>query len=577
MHQEIRFCTAPDGVRLAYATSGDGYPLVKAANWLNHLQFDWESPIWRHLFRELSRGQRLVRYDERGNGMSDWDAPDVSFDAWVSDLETVVDAAGLDRFALLGISQGGAVSIAYAARHPERVSHLVLLGAWARGWGRRDAVELRMREAMLTLMRDGWGQENPAFRQVWTSRFIPGGTLEQQRWYNELQRVTASPANAVRLSTTSRDVDISSMLPSISTPTLVLHARGDAVAPFELGRELALGIRGAQFVPLDSGNHLLLEEEPAFQVFVAEVRRFLGVRLTVDAGAQPSTSGLPAPGVGPGTLLGRYEIVAKIGAGGMGLVFEAVDTQLQRRVAIKVLARTDDLGDEARRRLLREARHAAALNHPGICTIHEVAESHGVDYLVMELVIGRPLSVVAPPAGLPVSEIRSYGIQVADALAHAHGHGIVHGDLKAANVMVRDDGRVKVLDFGISRRTTQTSTTTIAGPSVIAGTPAYMAPEVLQGQTPGPRSDIWALGVLLFEMATGRLPFNGRGMDVVVSILRDEPQFSSARLPKALRRLIEKCLAKEPARRYATAAEVSSALVAVADADLPILGGMFDR
>ena len=576
MHQEIRFCTAPDGVRLAYATSGEGYPLVKSANWLNHLQYDWESPIWRHLFRELSRGQHLVRYDERGNGMSDWDPADVSFEAWVSDLETVVDAAGLDRFALFGISQGGAVSIAYATRHPERVSHLILLGAWARGWGKRDPIELRVREAMLTLMRDGWGQENPAFRQVWTSRFVPDGTQEQQRWYNELQRVTASPANAVRLSMTSRDVDVSSLLPAISVPTLVLHARGDAAAPFELGRELALKIPGAQFVPLESRNHLLLEEEPAFHVFLTEVRRFLGTQAAADA-SRSGAFAPSAPEVVPGTCLGRYEVVAKLGAGGMGVVYEALDTDLQRRVAVKVLARADALGDAARRRLLREARHAAALNHPGICTIHEVAEWRGVDFLVMELVTGRPLGAITPPRGLPLQLLRDYGIQIADALAHAHGHGIVHGDLKAANVMVREDGRLKVLDFGISRRIAPAATNTFTGTSAIAGTPAYMAPEVLQGQPPDARADLWSFGVLLFEMATGRLPFQGSGLDIVASILRDEPHFAPDGVPRSLQRVINKCLAKEPSSRYSTAGEVSRALTHVGDAGVPVLGGMFDR
>lgn len=179
MQQEIRFCTASDGVRIAYASVGQGPPLVKAANWLNHLEYDWESPVWRHVFHELARDHRLVRYDERGNGLSDWDVEDISFDAFVRDLETVVDAAGLERFPLLGISQGCSVSIAYAVRHPERVSHLVLYGGYARGrYKRGDPDNLEQGEALITLMRQGWGQENPAFRQIFTSLFIPGGTPE---------------------------------------------------------------------------------------------------------------------------------------------------------------------------------------------------------------------------------------------------------------------------------------------------------------------------------------------------------------------------------------------------------------
>ena len=181
MGREIRFCRAPDGVRIAYATSREDPLLVKAANWLNHLEFDWESPIWSHVFRELSRDHRLVRYDERGNGLSDWDVESLSFDAFALDLEAVVNTAGLERFALLGISQGGAVAIEYAVRHPERVSQLILYGAYARGAEARASTERERetRQALRTLMKNGWGQDNPVFQQVWTTLFIPGGGSEQ--------------------------------------------------------------------------------------------------------------------------------------------------------------------------------------------------------------------------------------------------------------------------------------------------------------------------------------------------------------------------------------------------------------
>ena len=185
--QTIKYCRAPDGVRLAYAISGSGPSLVKAGNWMNHLEYDWESPIWRHLFRGLSREHTLIRYDARGNGMSDWDVDRLSLDAWVTDLETVVDAVGAERFPLLGISQGGAVSVAYAVRHPERVSHLILYGAYALGGKRRAPAEKQMRDAMGTLMRIGWGADNPSFRQMFTLRFIPDGTHEQMDYFNELQ------------------------------------------------------------------------------------------------------------------------------------------------------------------------------------------------------------------------------------------------------------------------------------------------------------------------------------------------------------------------------------------------------
>jgi class 3 adenylate cyclase/pimeloyl-ACP methyl ester carboxylesterase len=275
--QQIRFCMTGDGVQLAYSRTGSGAPLVKTGNWMTHLEFDFESPIWRHLYRELSRDHTLIRYDARGNGLSDRDVENVSFETFVGDLETVVDAAGLDRFALLGISQGCGVSIAYAVRHPERVTHLILFGGYALGWAKRarSAAEKEQAAAMLTLMRLGWGQENPAFRQLFTSQFIPGGTKEQSDWFNELQRVSTSPEDAVRNSMANGDTDVSTLLAQVNVPTLVMHSRGDARVPFDQGRRLAAGIPGARFVPLASGNHLILEHEPAFPRFLQEIRAFI--------------------------------------------------------------------------------------------------------------------------------------------------------------------------------------------------------------------------------------------------------------------------------------------------------------
>jgi pimeloyl-ACP methyl ester carboxylesterase/DNA-binding SARP family transcriptional activator len=274
--QTIRFCRAVDGTRIAYATAGAGPPLVKPGNWLSHLEYDWDSPIWRHLLEELAQDRLLVRYDARGNGMSDWDVADLSFPALVQDLETVVDALGLERFALLGISQGCAISVAYAIRHPERVSHLVLYGGYVRGWARRGAAEeIARRRAMATLMLHGWGQDNPAFRQLFTTLFVPEATSEQMAWFNELQRRSASPQNAVRLQEAASEIDVTDLLPQVRVPTLVLHCRGDAVAPFGQGVEFAASIPGARFVPLDGRNHLFLEHEPAWTRFLAEVNAFL--------------------------------------------------------------------------------------------------------------------------------------------------------------------------------------------------------------------------------------------------------------------------------------------------------------
>jgi class 3 adenylate cyclase/pimeloyl-ACP methyl ester carboxylesterase len=276
MEQQIRFCAAPDGVQIAYATVGKGPPLIKTANWLNHLEYDWESPVWRHVLYGLAQGHQLIRYDERGNGLSDWDVEDISFEAFVSDLETVVDATGIERFPLFGISQGCAVSIAYAVRHPARVSRLVLYGGFARGLSKRgSSKDNEHAAAMRILMGQGWGQENPAFRQIFTSLFIPDATPEQASWFNNLQRITASPENAVRIRGSMDQIDVSELLPQVAVPTLVLHCREDAVQPFNEGRRMAAGIPGARFVALEGRNHLILENEPAWPRFLQEVQNFL--------------------------------------------------------------------------------------------------------------------------------------------------------------------------------------------------------------------------------------------------------------------------------------------------------------
>jgi class 3 adenylate cyclase/pimeloyl-ACP methyl ester carboxylesterase len=275
--QEIHFCQSRDGVQLAYARVGQGSPLVKTGHWMTHLEFDFESPIWRHLYRDLSRDHAFYRYDARGNGLSDREVADVTFDNFVEDLEAVVDAAGIERFALLGISQGCAVSIAYAVRHPERVSHLVLLGGYAVGWKKRARTEedKAAGEAMLTLMRIGWGQENPSFRQMFTSQFIPGANKELADWFNEFQRISSSPADAARNLLANGEADVTALLPQVRVPTLVMHARNDARVPFESGRRMAAGIPGARFVPLESQNHIMLEGEPALGRFLEELKAFI--------------------------------------------------------------------------------------------------------------------------------------------------------------------------------------------------------------------------------------------------------------------------------------------------------------
>lgn len=280
LEQQIRFCTAPDGVRIAYATVGNGPLLVKAANWLSHLEYDWESPVWRHWLQGLAQSHMLVRYDPRGCGLSDWEVDDFSLRAYVEDLEIVIDTLGLERFPLFGLSGGGPVAITYAARHPEKVSHLILYGSYGRGRRHRTYIPDQAEEGQLLLkmMKLGWGKSNPAFRQVYTSLFIPEGTAEQIRWLNDLQRISTSPEMAVRMFEANYSVDVSDLAPKVIAPTLILHARDDAVVPFEEGRHLAALIPGARFVPLAGKNHILLEDEPAWSRFMAEVDQFLRVK-----------------------------------------------------------------------------------------------------------------------------------------------------------------------------------------------------------------------------------------------------------------------------------------------------------
>jgi pimeloyl-ACP methyl ester carboxylesterase/DNA-binding CsgD family transcriptional regulator len=276
MDQTIQFVTTDDGVKLAYARSGSGPPLFKTANWLNHVEFDWASPVFRHWFAALSANNRLHRFDARGCGLSDWIDHDLTFERQVSDLECVVDASKVESFALLALSQGAAVAVEYAVRHPERVSHLIIHGGYAQGWARRDSESMRAGRALTEIIRVGWGADTPAFRRLFTELFIPGGTPEQFAWFDELMRRTTRPEIAARIVEAFGDIDVTSRLAQVRAPTLITHSRGDARIPLEQGRMLAAGIPSAQFVELDSLNHVLLEPEPAWCRFQEVLGEFLG-------------------------------------------------------------------------------------------------------------------------------------------------------------------------------------------------------------------------------------------------------------------------------------------------------------
>jgi pimeloyl-ACP methyl ester carboxylesterase/AraC-like DNA-binding protein len=274
--QQVLHCLARDGTQLAWSRVGRGFPLVKTANWLNHLEFDWQSPVWRPWLIELTGHNQLIRYDERGNGLSDWDVRDLSFEAMVDDLEAVVEASGVQHFDLLGLSQGASVAIAYSLRHPGRVRRMVLLGGYAQGWAVRcRGEELARREAMVTLTRTGWGSDISAFRQMFANLYIPGGSPDQLGWWTELQRVSTSPANAERLQRALSTIDVEALLSQVTVPTLVAHCDRDHVVPSACGAHLAERIPGARLLRLDCENHVPLQGEPAWLDFLAALREFL--------------------------------------------------------------------------------------------------------------------------------------------------------------------------------------------------------------------------------------------------------------------------------------------------------------
>lgn len=280
MQQRIGFCTSADGTRIAYAVHGSGPPLVKGGHWLTHLEHDWESPVWRHWLDGLGTTHTVIRYDDRGCGLSDRDVDDLSPAARLQDLEAVIEASNVEGpFPLFGMSGSGPVATCYAAAKPERVSHLVLYGTYARGVGKRgEPAQLDEAKTLVSLIRVGWGKPNPAFRRVFSNLFLPDGTDEQAAWYETLQHQSTSAETAARIRESHMDVDVSDAAASLDVPTLVVHPKEDAVIPFEEGRRLAALIKDSRFLPLESRNHVLQEEEPAWALFLEELREFLGPR-----------------------------------------------------------------------------------------------------------------------------------------------------------------------------------------------------------------------------------------------------------------------------------------------------------
>ena len=296
LRQNIGFCASADGTRIAVASCGAGAVILRAAHWLSHVDYDLDSPVWRPWVERLSARNRFVRYDPRGCGLSDRFVADLSLAAWHADLETVAASIPEPRFVLLGVSQGGALAMTYARKHPERVSHLVLMNAYGQGARTRATTDAERLEAetMVNFVRIGWGRANPAYCQFFTNLFIPGGTPEQHRWWGDLERATATSEVAARLLHEMQGVDVLDLAAELDVPTLIFHSRGDMRVPFEQGCKLAAVIPRSRFVPLDSDNHVLLPDEPAWKVFHDECSRFLGqeevgpLRAVREAGLTPA-------------------------------------------------------------------------------------------------------------------------------------------------------------------------------------------------------------------------------------------------------------------------------------------------
>ena len=274
--QQVEFFTASDGVRIAYNIGGEGPVLVRTIHWLNHLDFEWKTPLRRQWLSEIMRHNTLLRYDQRGSGLSDWNVSDFSFERTVRDFEELVDAAGLEKFSILGGCQGAAVGIAYAVRHPERVTKLIINGTFVNGWPPPGTGAQEHLNAMLTLIRSGWGRDNPAFRQLWTTLFRPDADSVEVAWLNELQRVSSTPENAARMIAEFPNIKILDMLPRISCPTLVLHSRDDGAVPVQEGKLIAARIRGARFVELPSRSHMVAPGDAGWEQLVQEFSAFMG-------------------------------------------------------------------------------------------------------------------------------------------------------------------------------------------------------------------------------------------------------------------------------------------------------------
>ena len=355
MRQQVQFCTSFDGTRIAYAITGAGTPLVRAPHWFSHLEHDWTNPAFQPWVEDLSKRYAYLRFDQRGCGLSDREVTEISLEAHVHDLEGVVDAAGLERFAIFGVSQGSAFAVAYAARHPERVSHLILYGGFARGWARRGSAEGTQRNAAQTrLIELGWGSDEPSFRQVFTTQFMPDASPEVIRAFNDMMPLTSSAKTAATIFETNGAVDVQAEARQVRCPTLVVHGTGDQRIPFEEGRRLAGLIPGARFVSLETRNHLMTPGDPAWHKLLDAIVEFYP-----PAQAASTATGFPnltarerdvleliAQGLDNAQIAARLALSEKTVRNNITHIFDKIE--VENRAQAIVLARNRGLGQQSR-------------------------------------------------------------------------------------------------------------------------------------------------------------------------------------------------------------------------------------